>query len=92
MIRRMKIISKLTLWLGILIAIAGIVSLLWAGWVAYQRFLALDALRSADVTSLWAQMVVAGIALPVGGFLLGLGVGITPKTPKVDATAKSSAS
>jgi hypothetical protein len=84
MIPRMRIISKLTVLLGVLLAFAGVIALIWAGWVSYQRFLALDALRSADVATIWVQMLAAGVGLPLGGFLIGLGVGKTPKKAPAD--------
>jgi hypothetical protein len=78
----MKIISKVTLWLGVVLALVGLGAGIWAGWITYRQWLALDALRSANVETATIQMLVAGAGLLVGGFLLGLGIGVTPKTPK----------
>lgn len=77
----MKIVSAATMWLGILVALIGVGASVWGGWIAYRQFLALDALRSAPADKPVLQLVVAAVALLLGGFLLGLGVGIRPKAP-----------
>lgn len=82
MIRRMKIISKVTLWLGVLLVIVGVAAEIWAGWTAYTQWLALNALRSSPVDTSTVQLLVGGAGLLVGGFLVGLGIGVTPKQPK----------
>jgi hypothetical protein len=89
MIGTMKIISKVTLWLGVLLALAGVGAGIWAGWIAYTQWLALDALRSSPVETSTIQLLAAGGGLLLGGFLIGLGIGVTPKTPKVTEPAAS---
>ncbi len=89
MIPRMKIISKLTVWLGILLAIAGTVVGLWGGWIAYRQFLALDALRSAPTDKPAWQLFAAGLSLLLGGFLIGLGIGKTPKRVVTTTTTET---
>ena len=82
----MRIVSAATMWLGILVALVGVGASVWGGWIAYRQFLALDALRSAPADKPVLQLVIAAVALLLGGFLLGLGVGIRPK-PAVATSA-----
>ena len=89
MIRAMKIISKVTLWLGVLLAIVGVGAGIWAGWIAYTQWLALDALRSMPVDTSTVQLLIAGASLLIGGFLIGLGIGVTPKAPKTTGAPAS---
>lgn len=67
------------MWLGIIAAVAGLGFGLWGGFMVWQQYLALDALRSAPIeypfTPLWAG---AGLLL-LGGFLAGLGTGLTTR-------------
>ena len=75
----MRIFSRVIMWVGIIAAVAGLGFGLWGGFMAWQQYLALDALRSAPIeypfTGLWAG---AGLLL-VGGFLAGLGTGLTSR-------------
>lgn len=88
MIRAMKIMSKVALWLGVLLALVGVGGGIWAGYISWRQWLALDALRSADVQTATIPLLIAGAGLLIGGFLMGLGVGVTPKTPKVTERAE----
>lgn len=87
MIRAMKIISKVMLWLGVLLVLVGLAGAGWAGWISYTQWLALDALRSAHVDTATIQLLVGGAGLLIGGFLIGLGIGVTPKAPKTTEPA-----
>ena len=87
MISAMKIISKVTLWLGIVLVLVGLGAGIWAGWIAYTQWLALNALRSAPVDTSTLQLLIGGAGLLIGGFLVGLGIGVTPKAPKTAAKA-----
>lgn len=75
MIGRMKVMSKVSVLLGTLLVLVGLVGAIWGGWIAYRQFLALDALRSAPADKPVLQLLVAALGLLLGGFLLGLGVG-----------------
>ncbi len=75
----MKIVSKITLWLGIIVLVAGVGVLIWGGTIALQQYLALDALKSAPTDNPLVQLSIAGVVLALGGFLAGLGVGTRPK-------------
>lgn len=79
------------MWLGVIAAVAGLGFGLWGGFMAWQQYLALDALRSAPIDypfpALWAG---AGLLL-AGGFLAGMGVGLTSKSKKVEPAATAPA-
>lgn len=77
----MKIVSKITLWLGIIVLVAGVGVLIWGGTITLQQYLALDALKSAPTENPLVQISIAGAVLALGGFLAGLGVGTRPKAP-----------
>lgn len=67
--------SAISVALGVVLALVGVGGIIWAGWVAYRQWLALDALRSADVQTATLPLLIGGVGLLLGGFLLGLGVG-----------------
>jgi hypothetical protein len=83
----MKVMSKVSVFVGLLLVVVGLVGAVWGGWIAYRQFLALDALRSAPTDKPVLQLLVAAVGLLLGGFLTGLGVGRprkvveTPPTP-----------
>ena len=83
----MRIFSRVIMWVGIVAAVAGLGFGLWGGFMAWQQYLALDALRSAPIeypfTPLWAG---AGLLL-LGGFLAGLGTGLTTRGKKQEPAA-----
>lgn len=85
----MKIISKVTLWLGVLLALVGVGAGIWGGYISWRQWLALDALRSANVQTATIPLLIAGAGLLIGGFLVGLGIGVTPKTPKKTGPASA---
>lgn len=71
----MKVMSKVSVFVGLLLVAVGLVGAIWGGWIAYRQFLALDALRSAPADKPVLQLLVAAAGLLIGGFLTGLGVG-----------------
>lgn len=83
----MKIVSKITLWLGIIILVVGLGVGIWGSVISLQQYLALDALKSAPTDNPIIQLSLAAVALALGGFLAGLGLGTRPKdvTPKPTA-------
>ena len=75
----MKVMSKVSVLVGLLLILVGLVGAIWGGWISYRQWLALDALRSANVEPATLQLLVAGAGLLVGGFFLGLGLGRSRK-------------
>ena len=71
----MKVMSKVSVFFGVLLVLVGIACGIWAGWISYRQWLALDALRSADVQTATLPLLLAGVGLLLGGFLVGLGTG-----------------
>lgn len=61
--------------LGFLLVLAGLGGVIWGGWISYRQWLALDALRSADVGTATLPLAIGAAGLLLGGFLLGLAVG-----------------
>jgi len=75
MIRRMKVMSKVSVIVGLLLVLVGLAGAIWAGWLSYRQWLALDALRRADVQSAGLPLLIGAAGLLVGGFFTGLGLG-----------------
>ncbi|MCB0912561.1 MAG: hypothetical protein KDB60_13180 [Propionibacteriaceae bacterium] len=71
----MKVMSKVSVVVGLLLVLVGLVGAIWAGWLSYRQWLALDALRSADVQSAGLPLLIGAAGLLVGGFFTGLGLG-----------------
>ena len=67
--------SMVSAFFGVLLALAGLGGVIWAGWISYRQWLALDALRSADVQTATLPLVIGAVGLLLGGFLLGLAAG-----------------
>ncbi|MCC6497398.1 MAG: hypothetical protein IT193_14190 [Propionibacteriaceae bacterium] len=88
----MKVMSKVSVVFGFLLIVVGLGGGIWAGWISYRQWLALDALRSADVQTATLPLLIAGLGLLLGGFLVGLGMGrahkvVTPvAAPPADRT------
>lgn len=82
----MRIISLATLWFGIIVGIAAIGVTIWGGWIAYWHYAALSTGRSAEFANPLVQLASGGAGLLLGGFLAGLGVGLTSKHPKPQDT------
>lgn len=82
----MRIVSLTTLWFGIIVAVAGIGVAIWGGWIAYWHYAALSTGRSAEFENPLVQLASGGAGLLLGGFLAGLGVGLTAKHPKAEAS------
>ena len=76
----MKVMSKVSVVVGLVGILVGLVGAIWGGWVSYRQWLALDALRSANVEPATLPLLIAGAGLLVGGFFLGLGLG-RPRNP-----------
>lgn len=78
---------------GVLLVLAGLGGVIWGGWISYRQWLALDALRSADVQTATLPLAIGAVGLLLGGFLVGLAVGrprkqlVAPVTPAVPPTA-----
>ena len=60
---------------GVLLVLAGLGGVIWGGWISYRQWLALDALRSADVQTATLPLAIGALGLLLGGFLVGLAVG-----------------
>lgn len=88
----MRIVSLVTLWFGVIVAVAGIGVAIWGGWIAYWHYAALSTGRSAEFENPLVQLASGGAGLLLGGFLAGLGVGLTAKHPKADPTPAASGS
>jgi hypothetical protein len=71
----MKAMSAVSAFFGVLLVLAGLGGLVWAGWISYRQWLALDALRSADVQTAMLPLAIGGVGLLLGGFLVGLALG-----------------
>ncbi|MFZ0530886.1 MAG: hypothetical protein WAL91_10145 [Propionicimonas sp.] len=85
----MRAMSKVSVFVGILLIMVGLVGSAWGGWISYRQWLALDALRSADVQPATLQLLIAGAGLLLGGFFLGLGLGRPRKQVAAPADAPS---
>ncbi len=80
----MRIVSLVTMWFGILVAIAGIGVAIWGGWIAYWHYAALSTGRSAQFDNPLVQLASGGAGLLLGGFLAGLGLGMGSKHTKAE--------
>lgn len=70
----MKVMSKVSLVLGLLGLAAGIGIMIWGGWIAYWHYAALSTGRSLEFDNPIPIIAGAGALLAVGGFLAGLGL------------------
>ncbi len=75
MIRRMKVMSKVSVVIGVLALLGGIGGLVWGGWIAYWHYATLSTGRSAEFQNPIPIIIGAAALLTVGGFLAGLGLG-----------------
>jgi hypothetical protein len=71
----MKAMSVVSAFFGVLLVLAGLGSVIWGGWISYRQWLALQALRSADVQTATLPLAIGALGLLIGGFLVGLAVG-----------------
>lgn len=71
----MKVMSAISVVFGVVLTLIGLGGAIWAGWVSYRQWLALDALRSAEVQTATLPLLVGAVGLLLGGFLVGLGLG-----------------
>ena len=67
--------SVVSAFFGVLLVLAGLGAVIWGGWISYRQWLALDALRSAEVQTATLPLAIGALALMLGGFLVGLAVG-----------------
>jgi len=67
--------SVVSAFFGVLLVLAGLGSVIWGGWISYRQWLALQALRSADVQTATLPLAIGALGLLIGGFLVGLAVG-----------------
>jgi fructose-specific phosphotransferase system IIC component len=82
----MRIVSLATLWFGIIVGVAAIGVAIWGGWIAYWHYATLSTGRSAEFDNPLVQLAAGGAGLLLGGFLAGMGVGLTSKHPKPEGT------
>lgn len=67
---------------GVLLVLGGMGGVIWGGWISYRQWLALDALRSADVQTATLPLAIGALGLLLGGFLVGLAAGRPRKVVK----------
>ncbi len=82
----MKVMSKVSVVVGVLALLGGIGVLVWGGWIAYWHYATLSTGRSAEFQNPIPIIVGAAALLVLGGFLAGLGLGrprkeVTTSTP-----------
>ncbi len=79
--------STVSLLFGLGLTLVGIGGAVWAGWISYRQFLALDALRSAEVETAGMPLFIGSVGLALGGFFVGLALG-RPRKDELDRPAK----
>ena len=67
--------SMVSAFFGVLLVLAGLGGVIWGGWISYRQWLALDALRSADVQTATLPLLIGAAGLLLGGVLVGLAAG-----------------
>jgi hypothetical protein len=82
----MKVMSKVSVVVGVLALLGGIGVLVWGGWIAYWHYATLSTGRSAEFQNPIPIIVGAAALLVLGGFLAGLGLG---RPRKVMAAAQT---
>lgn len=75
MISAMKVLSKISVVIGLLAAIAGIGVLVWGSWIAYWHYAALSTGRSAEFDNPIPIIIGAAALIALGSFFSGLGLG-----------------
>ena len=71
----MKVMSKVSVVVGVLALLGGIGVLVWGGWIAYWHYATLSTGRSAEFQNPIPIIIGAAALLVLGGFLAGLGLG-----------------
>jgi hypothetical protein len=74
MIQCMKVLSKMSLIVGVLVLVGGVVMLAWGSWIAYWHYATLSTGRSAEFTNPIPLLLLAAALSAVGGFFTGLGL------------------
>ncbi|HOC14362.1 MAG TPA: hypothetical protein PLL50_10725 [Propionicimonas sp.] len=86
----MKVLSKLSLSLGLVALLAGIGVLVWGSWIAYWHYATLSTGRSAEFQDPIPIIAIAAFVIAVGAFLTGLAVAaprkVYPANQTVDPT------
>jgi len=82
----MKVMSTISVVVGVLALLGGVGVLIWGGWIAYWHYAALSTGRSAEFDNPLVQLASGGAGLLLGGFLAGLGLGMTSKHAKTEQT------
>ncbi len=85
----MKILSVVSVWLGVLLLLGGLGVAIWGGWIAYWHYAALSTGRSAEFENPLFQLAGAGALLALGGFLAGLGLGMPRPRSGTDPSPNS---
>ena len=70
----MKVLSKLSLTLGLVALLAGTVILSWGSWIAYWHYATLSTGRSAEFQNPIPIIAIAAAVIAAGAFLAGLAV------------------
>ena len=83
----MRIFSKIFFWLGVIGIVAAIIIGFQPGWNVYLQYATLSTGRSLEFTNPLVQLSLAIVVLLLGGFFMGLGVGMIRRKPKVDQAA-----
>jgi len=86
----MRILSRIFFWLGVVGVVGAIIYGFFSpGWETYRQFIAVSANRSAPFNNPLPQLLLAAGVLLVGGFLMGLGIGMFRKKKPGDAKKPS---
>jgi hypothetical protein len=75
----MKVMSTISVVVGVLALLGGVGVLIWGGWIAYWHYATLSTGRSAEFQNPIPIIIGAAALLVVGGFLAGLGVAAPKK-------------
>jgi uncharacterized membrane protein YjjB (DUF3815 family) len=78
----MKVLSKLSLSLGLVALLAGIGVLVWGSWIAYWHYATLSTGRSAEFQDPIPIIAISAFVIAVGAFLTGLAVAAPRKLAK----------
>lgn len=70
----MKVMSKVSVVIGVLALLGGVGVMIWGGWIAYWHYATLSTGRSAEFQNPIPIIIGAAALVAVGGFLAGLGV------------------
>jgi hypothetical protein len=71
----MKVMSAISVVVGVLALLGGVGVMIWGGWIAYWHYATLSTGRSAEFQNPIPIIIGAAALLVLGGFLAGLGIG-----------------